>query len=215
MLRVARNDACSVGRSMIEMLGVLAIIGVLSVGGIAGYSKAIEKWKINKTLEGYSYLTQGLLGHIDDIRSLKTQNSDGKIYLADTIQAMNLVPEGWKTSNNKLYDTTGNHVSVFSRNSHLVYDINLGTDTKADDRFSDTFSDKLCVEFFNNFVQPLHSSLQYAYIFRYKHDDIVFYGDTRCGESIKCLRNMTLSDMHDACNSCMLGTDFCLLTLEF
>ena len=26
------------GRSMIEMLGVLAIIGVLSVGGIAGYS---------------------------------------------------------------------------------------------------------------------------------------------------------------------------------
>ena len=29
----------SFGRSMIEMLGVLAIIGVLSVGGIAGYSK--------------------------------------------------------------------------------------------------------------------------------------------------------------------------------
>ena len=25
------------GRSMVEMLGVLAIIGVLSVGGIAGY----------------------------------------------------------------------------------------------------------------------------------------------------------------------------------
>ena len=31
------------GRSMIEMLGVLAIIGVLSVGGIAGYSKAMMK----------------------------------------------------------------------------------------------------------------------------------------------------------------------------
>ena len=29
-----------VGRSMVEMLGVLAILGVLSVGGIAGYSKA-------------------------------------------------------------------------------------------------------------------------------------------------------------------------------
>lgn len=37
------------GRSMIEMLGVLAIIGVLSVGGIAGYSKAMMKFKINKT----------------------------------------------------------------------------------------------------------------------------------------------------------------------
>jgi len=39
------------GRSMIEMLGVLAIIGVLSVGGIAGYSKAMQKYKINKTIE--------------------------------------------------------------------------------------------------------------------------------------------------------------------
>lgn len=36
------------GRSMIEMLGVLAIVGVLSVGGIAGYSKAMNKFKTNK-----------------------------------------------------------------------------------------------------------------------------------------------------------------------
>ena len=36
---------------MIEMLGVLAIIGVLSVGGIAGYSKAMQKYRINKTIE--------------------------------------------------------------------------------------------------------------------------------------------------------------------
>ena len=40
-----------IGRSMIEMLGVLAIVGVLSVGGIAGYSKAMTKFKINKTIE--------------------------------------------------------------------------------------------------------------------------------------------------------------------
>ncbi len=36
------------GRSMIEMLGVLAIIGVLSIGGIAGYTKAMTKYKTNK-----------------------------------------------------------------------------------------------------------------------------------------------------------------------
>ena len=36
---------------MIEMLGVLAIIGVLSVGGIAGYSKAMMKFKTNKTID--------------------------------------------------------------------------------------------------------------------------------------------------------------------
>ena len=39
------------GRSMIEMLGVLAIVGILSVGGIAGYSKAIAKNKVNETID--------------------------------------------------------------------------------------------------------------------------------------------------------------------
>ena len=39
------------GRSMVEMLGVLAIIGVLSVGAIAGYSKAMTKYKLNKQAE--------------------------------------------------------------------------------------------------------------------------------------------------------------------
>ena len=46
-----KNNSNENGRSMIEMLGVLAIIGVLSVGGIAGYSKAMMKYKINKTIE--------------------------------------------------------------------------------------------------------------------------------------------------------------------
>lgn len=44
------------GRSMVEMLGVLAIIGVLSVGGISGYSKAMAKYRANKTLDQISLL---------------------------------------------------------------------------------------------------------------------------------------------------------------
>ena len=39
------------GRSMVEMLGVLAIIGVLSGAGLAGYSHAMKKHKLNQTLE--------------------------------------------------------------------------------------------------------------------------------------------------------------------
>ncbi len=42
------------GRSMVEMLGVLAIIGVLSVGGIAGYTTAMNKHRANKILNGAS-----------------------------------------------------------------------------------------------------------------------------------------------------------------
>ena len=38
------------GRSMTEMLGVLAIIGVLSVGAIGGYSYGMDKWRANETV---------------------------------------------------------------------------------------------------------------------------------------------------------------------
>ena len=38
------------GRSMVEMLGVLSIIGVLSVGGINAYSSAIKKHKANELM---------------------------------------------------------------------------------------------------------------------------------------------------------------------
>ena len=44
------------GRSMVEMLGVLAIIGVLSVGGIAGYTMAMKKYKANEILNTISML---------------------------------------------------------------------------------------------------------------------------------------------------------------
>ena len=38
------------GRSMVEMLGVLAIIGVLSIGGIAGYTLAMNRYRANEIL---------------------------------------------------------------------------------------------------------------------------------------------------------------------
>ena len=57
------------GRSMVEMLGVLAIIGVLSVGGIAGYSKAMNKYKINKTTDQVSML-------VANIRTLFSSQGD-------------------------------------------------------------------------------------------------------------------------------------------
>ena len=44
------------GRSMVEMLGVLAIIGVLSVGGIYGYTVAMNKHKANEVAHAASML---------------------------------------------------------------------------------------------------------------------------------------------------------------
>ena len=51
------------GRSMVEMLGVLAIIGVLSAGGLAGYSKAMFKHKLNSTMDQITMLVTNIRTH--------------------------------------------------------------------------------------------------------------------------------------------------------
>ena len=81
------------GRSMIEMLGVLAIIGVLSVGGIAGYSKAMTKYRINNTIEQITLIA-------GNIRSFFASqiNYDG-LSDATVIKKAKLVPdEMWDDS---------------------------------------------------------------------------------------------------------------------
>ncbi len=49
------------GRSMIEKLGVPAIIGVFSVGGIAGYGKAMRMWNSNQQKKQLTQLLHSLI----------------------------------------------------------------------------------------------------------------------------------------------------------
>ena len=60
LTKKAQVETPQSGRSMIEMLGVLAIVGVLSVGGIAGYSKAMMQFKINKTVDQISQIATAI-----------------------------------------------------------------------------------------------------------------------------------------------------------
>ena len=46
------------GRSMVEMLGVLAIVGVLSAGALKGYSAAMFKYKMNQTIDIFNGVLQ-------------------------------------------------------------------------------------------------------------------------------------------------------------
>ncbi|MBE6446140.1 MAG: hypothetical protein E7021_01880, partial [Alphaproteobacteria bacterium] len=52
------------GRSMVEMLGVLAIMGVLSVGGVYGYGVAMKKHKANELLHRASMLASTVSAQI-------------------------------------------------------------------------------------------------------------------------------------------------------
>ena len=74
------------GRSMIELLGVLAIIGVLSVGGIAGYSKAMNKFKTNKVADNVSMI-------VTNIRTLYAQQKTYTGLNNQTAVAMGVVPD--------------------------------------------------------------------------------------------------------------------------
>ncbi|MBR6412424.1 MAG: hypothetical protein IKS41_04615 [Alphaproteobacteria bacterium] len=67
------------GRSMVEMLGVLAIIGVLSIGGIAGYTYGMNKYRTNELLDGgnkraYTVATQLSMGVPVNISEFEEHN---------------------------------------------------------------------------------------------------------------------------------------------
>jgi len=66
------------GRSMVEMLGVLAIIGVLSAGALAGYSKAMQKHRINKTIDQMSTIINNMHTVFINARSERTPYEDYK-----------------------------------------------------------------------------------------------------------------------------------------
>ncbi len=55
---LSEQNKSQTGRSMIEMLGVLAIVGILSAGGIAGYSMAMQSHKVNTLVDKIQLISQ-------------------------------------------------------------------------------------------------------------------------------------------------------------
>ena len=105
----AQVETVQCGRSMIEMLGVLAIVGVLSVGGIAGYSKAMTKFKINKTTDQISQI-------VTNIRTLYAQQTTYNGLNFGTAVSMGVVPDEVGTNNSATLGTNpfGGQVAIFS-----------------------------------------------------------------------------------------------------
>lgn len=198
------------GRSMIEMLGVLAIIAVLSVGGIAGYSKAMEKFKVNRTLEHYNYLVLGMLDYVIETKNLAEQTNTGMTMIAE---AAGLIPATWKKENDfNLRDDMENIVQIFANKTELSIDYVF----KNSEKYSIT--DKLCNDLFNNTLKPLSNSIKVIYvtITANKINFATYYGNTTCGttKSQKCLRNVSLSDIRDSCNFCA-EQKFCSIAVKF
>ena len=102
------GDGLCAGRSMVEMLGVLAIIGVLSVGAIAGYSKAMMKYKLNKHAESFNTLINNAIKIGPDLsRAFSGSTFNNKIFYK-----LGLVPDGMTYQNGNIYDIFKNTILV-------------------------------------------------------------------------------------------------------
>ena len=227
LLRVARNDACSAGRSMIEMLGVLAIVGVLSVSGIAGYSKAMEMWKIDKIINEYNNLIFGLLEHKQNLqKSLEETISLVDISLVDTSFSLNLVPKTWKKfSFHYMQDECGNFVGPYYRSrrsnrnddspeqSGIIIDFIFGGLKKDESgkEIAADFNDKVCFDILDKIVFPLSYTITGTIL---AGGSGYYYGKEFCNSGRKCISTMTLQQMKSMCNSCN-KTGRCALTIIF
>ena len=67
-----RNNKNESGRSMTEMLGTLAIIGVLSIGGIAGYSYGMDKYRANQTINDIMLMAVDMITQTSQKRGVPT-----------------------------------------------------------------------------------------------------------------------------------------------
>ncbi len=103
MLKFSRIEQA--GRSMVEMLGVLAIIGVLSVGGISGYSKAMAKFKLTKAQDQMSML-------LINIRTAYATASSYSGLETETAYQYNILPQDMVQTSSVFVNAFGGAVEI-------------------------------------------------------------------------------------------------------
>ena len=98
------------GRSIPEMLGVLAIVGILSVGGIAGYGRAMMKYKLNKQLTQYTAIITGSyqLAQLRDAAGNKNVNLT-RFMINSGVVPSEMIKPGFS---NYIWDAMGNQIYI-------------------------------------------------------------------------------------------------------
>ena len=206
-----RTDATTSGRSMVEMLGVLAIIGVLSVGAMSGYSKAMFKYKLNKQTEQISTILNNTLLYVGEFNT-----TAGSIVVP--LIKLGAIPENMirGTDNNPtLYDVFDNRLSISyhidgnSRFYGIQYVIN-NSDYNLD----------VCRNVVTA-VKENAADLWHINMYKTLEDGEVniegqTYGDRYCNpnnQNTPCLRHMGIMEIDNFCHYCQ--QDRCYLGILF
>ncbi len=211
------------GRSMIEMLGVLAIIGVLSVGGIAGFNKAMMEYKITKNLNQYGELFQNIFTHEKQLRRIVIENG-GERRIGNDLKQLNILPEGWEHSYDGMTDPLGIFSYVTSRGK-LYYAINkenqltFETHVKSPYRHKGTPESKIefSQRFITDILKPLSAKINNLVL---SYPNVIYYGDntTLCKEGTRpCLKDLTITEINELwANTCRQESEeWCTFSISF
>ena len=203
------NDSVCTSRSMVEMLGVLAIIGVLSVGAIAGYSKAMMKYKLNKHAEQMNTVINAVARNVhsfDNLSANGTPNAITPIFIK-----MGEIPtEMVKSAGGEfIYDIFGQRWQIFigSDGSNLFLTSWLEDGSSF---LSSKSADSLAV--CHNILTAAKENSDSIFAITatssgsdssLEGNDTVghrIYGDKYCSVNEKCLKNLTLDDIYSICS---------------
>ena len=182
------------GRSMVEMLGVLAIVGVLSVGAIAGYSKAMFKYRLNKQTEQIGFIVDYLIANQDNLRDVPYQ-------MKDTLNKLGIVPDSMIKDNSEYaYDIFNLKIKLenHSRIAGSGYAVGIGISNSSQS-----------VEICRNFIimaKERADDVYAAYIQRGETDGTFTNSTPYFGNKIhgaaNYLRNMDMVKIDNACKVC-------------
>ncbi len=186
-----------IGRSMIEMLGVLAVIGVLSVGGIAGFSKAMLQYKLNQQASQLNSIVQSIVQQHGTFSPIATRTNVTKMLIA-----IGAIPKEMIIPNDNLYirDNFGNTIYFVHYNHKHDYwdmpriDLYLQIKSGKDDEIL------MCRNFYM-VAQQLHAHIISMDI-EISDTYVPHYGDSygTCAESGQnCLRDLSPSIISKAC----------------
>ena len=192
-----RTDAACRGRSMVEMLGVLAIIGVLSIGAISGYSKAMTKYKLNKQTEQISWLLNAMYRYKD----LLEQNQPWESFVPYLKKLGEIPQEMIKDNSIYLYDSFGLRYGIYTNACSPTC-----TYTNLHINIIDTYQNfDIC----NNIIETSKAfteQLDHINFFQTNDDDtntpLYIMGNAKCLKSNKCLKDLSKNDIYNICQLC-------------
>lgn len=203
------------GRSMIEMLGVLAIVGILTVGVIPQFSKAMRQYKVIRYAEEYTLFIRDILIYKREL--LKAVPQSTHYSLAEYIERAGLIPQSWKRIGTMIIDSQQNRAHIFVRDTRrLAFDFYLDGNTNRHLKLD------ICMAMLQKVIRPMHEEIYSAYIYSTAAEDGsapsystgTWYGDSHCGSSSrKCLSHISAPDIIKACTSC-IAERTCVLVFD-